>query len=133
MKGRIMAANKPAPIACTLTPNEFKDRAAWLSRLADEALLAHRIHGGTAHLLYRLEAKEAVEQLVRQEQACCSFLRFEMAQTVLGIEVSVTAPPEVREDAAALLAHLLPSGSSQDKKTVAPMNSSCGCGTSCGS
>jgi hypothetical protein len=128
-----MAANKPAPIACTLTPNEFKDRAASLRRLADDALLAHRIHGGTAHLLYRLEAKEAVEQLVRQEQACCNFLRFEMVQTVLGIEVSVVAPSEARDDAEALLAHLLPSSSSRDKKTVAPMTSSCGCGTSCGS
>lgn len=128
-----MVANKPAPIACTLTPNEFKDRAAWLPRLADDALLAHRIHGGTAHLLYRLEAKEAVEQLVRQEQACCSFLRFEMARTALGIEVSVAAPPEAREDATALLAHLLPSGFSQDKKAAASTPSSCSCGTSCGS
>lgn len=128
-----MAANKPAPIACTRTPNEFADRAARLSQLADDALLAHRIHGGTAHLLYRLEAKEAVEQMVRQEQECCGFLRLEMVETVHGIEVNVIAPLEDRDDAAALLAHMLPSGSIQDKKILACRMVGCSCDTACGS
>lgn len=53
-----MGANNPAPIACTLTPREFKDRAAWLSQLADDALIAHRVRSETAYFLYCAEAKE---------------------------------------------------------------------------
>ena len=87
-----MAANKPAPIACTLSPGEFKTRAAWIAQVTDTALMAYRIDGGTAHLLYRAEVKEAVEQLIRQEQACCGFLSFQMAETALGIQVNIAAP-----------------------------------------
>jgi len=42
-----MVVSKPAPIACTLSPAEFKHRAAWMARLTESALVAHRIHGGT--------------------------------------------------------------------------------------
>ena len=33
-----MAANKPAPIACTLSSAEFKTRAAWIAQLTDTTL-----------------------------------------------------------------------------------------------
>ncbi|MEC4718412.1 hypothetical protein RY831_04595 [Noviherbaspirillum sp. CPCC 100848] len=130
-----MVANKPAPIACTLSPAEFKHRAAWIAQLTETALMAHRIHGGTAHLLYRVEAKEAVEQLVRQEQTCCAFLQFEMSETPLGVEVNITAPPETHSDAAALFAHLLPSHKSSvsSDSAPAPQIRGCGCGSVCGS
>lgn len=127
-----MVANKPAPIACTLSPTEFKHRAAWIAQLTETALMAHRIDGGTAHLLYRVEAKEAVEQLVRQEQACCAFLQFEIAETPLGVEVNITAPPEARRDAFALFDHLLPSRKSPvSSAPVLPLHG-CGCGSACG-
>jgi hypothetical protein len=127
-----MAANKSAPIACTLTPSEFKSRATWIQQLTDKALLAHHIDDATAHLLYRPEAKDAVEQLVRQEQACCGFLQFEMVQTAAGIAVTINAPNEARGDAAPLFAHLLPSDPVQSNATVPPQASGCHCGTSCG-
>ncbi|WP_132979857.1 MULTISPECIES: hypothetical protein [unclassified Pigmentiphaga] len=118
-----MDASKPAPIACTLTPNEFKSRAAWISQLTETSLVAHRLEGDTAHFLYRLDAKKEVEQLVRQEQACCAFLSFAMADTALGISVTITAPAEARSGAHALFAHLLPSHS------VATEPRACGCGS----
>lgn len=96
-----MNANKPAPITCTLSPAEFKDRSAWIAKVTTEALLTHHIQGGTAHLIYRREAKDLVEQLVRQEQACCGFLHFEMTEHPSGIAVTITAPEEAKAHAAA--------------------------------
>lgn len=122
-----MDANKPAPIACTLPLKEFKSRAAWIAQLTETSLLAHRIEGDTAHLLYRPDAKNEVEQLVRQEQACCTFLSFAMAETALGVSVTITAPAEARNDAHALFAHLLPS------HEVPARPQACGCGNTCGS
>lgn len=128
-----MAPNKPAPIACTLSPMEFSARAASIAQLTVTALLAHRIDGSTAHLLYRHEAKTAVNQLVQQEQECCHFLSFEMGQTSDGITLTITAPPEALSDAAALFAHLLPSQETHVSPAVAPEPLSCGCVGSCGS
>lgn len=127
-----MAANNPAPIACTLFPVEFKDRAARINKLAIEALITHHVQEDTAHLLYRLEAKDAVEQLVRQEQACCGFLSFEIMHRAAGIAVRITAPEDAKADAAALFAHFAPSSQAQpDSTTRVPK--ACGCGVTCGS
>ncbi|OGB24861.1 MAG: hypothetical protein A3I66_13730 [Burkholderiales bacterium RIFCSPLOWO2_02_FULL_57_36] len=128
-----MAVNKPAPIACTLSPAEFNNRAAWIAQLAGTVLLSHRIDGGTAHLLYRHDARKAVEQFVQQEQACCGFLSFEMGQTPDGITLTITAPPEALSDAAALFAHLLPSHETHVSPAVVPRPRGCGCVGSCGS
>ncbi|MBC3919208.1 hypothetical protein H8L32_17075 [Undibacterium sp. CY18W] len=122
-----MASNKPAPIACTLSAMEFKGRAASIAQLTATSLLSHRIDGCTAHLLYRQDAKQAVEQLVQQEQSCCGFLSFEMGQSSDGITLSITAPPEVQSDAEALFAHLLPSQETYVDTAGANETRSCGC------
>ncbi|MFL9966043.1 hypothetical protein PQR02_34520 [Paraburkholderia sediminicola] len=65
-----MNSDKSAPLACSLSAKDFKDRANWLKGLTANALLAHHVEGLCARLTYRAEAAEDVERLVRQEQQC---------------------------------------------------------------
>ncbi|MBC3917070.1 hypothetical protein H8L32_06250 [Undibacterium sp. CY18W] len=126
-----MAFIKPAPIACSLSAMEFKDRAASIAQLTATSLLSHRIDGCTAHLLYRQDAKQAVEQLVQQEQSCCGFLSFEIGQSSDVITLTITAPQEAQSDAEALFAHLLPSQETHVDAAVANGARSCGCVSPC--
>jgi hypothetical protein len=100
--------HSPAPIACTLSSADFKERALWLSELKKRALVSHRVDGLSAHLWYRLESAADVGKMVQQEQACCAFLHFDLRRTATGMELTVTAPAEAAADAQALFAHLLP-------------------------
>lgn len=105
-----------APIACTLDTGDFKARAAWLADLNARALLAHRRAGLELVLTYRADAREDVLTMVRQEQACCAFLSFEIEEGPGVVLVRVTAPPAARESAEAVFAPL----ASSAPLTVAP-------------
>jgi uncharacterized protein Smg (DUF494 family) len=104
-----MTCDKSAPLACSLSAKDFKERANWLKDLASNALLAHHVEGLCARLTYRVEAAEDVERLVRQEQQCCGFLRFQVTRNDEHVELTITAPESAGEDAYALFAHLVPS------------------------
>ena len=104
----IVAPSLPAPIACTLSTNDFKERALWLNELKARSLLSHRFAGLSVHLSYRLDAADDVEKMVRQEQACCSFLHFDLRRSGTAMELTVTAPAEAAADAKILFAHLVP-------------------------
>lgn len=99
---------QPAPMACTLSVNDFKTRAAWLRGLTNRALLSHSVTDLTAYLIYRNDALKDVEELVRQEQSCCQFLCFAISHEKSGILLKVTAPQDAGEDAKLLFAHLIP-------------------------
>ncbi|MFP3588700.1 hypothetical protein SCB29_34540 [Paraburkholderia sp. SIMBA_055] len=103
-----MNSDKSAPLACSLSAKDFKDRANWLKELASNALLAHHVEGLCACLTYRAEAAEDVERLVSQEQQCCGFLRFQVTRNDEHVELTITAPESAGEDARALFAHLIP-------------------------
>ena len=98
-----------APIACTLTPGQFKDRSLWLKALAERALISHTINDATAVLLYKTESKEDVEVMVQQERECCSFLQYSVAELQNGIQVTIVAPPSELIDLRILLSNLVPS------------------------
>lgn len=98
----------PAPIACTLSAANFKERAIWLRELTAHALLSHRVVGLQLFLSYRQDATDDVEKMVRQEQECCGFLKYELRPGNESIEVAVTAPAATSLDAQALFAHLIP-------------------------
>jgi len=83
-----------APIACTLGAGDFKARMAWLADLNARALTDHRRDGLTLHLTYRAEAREEVEDLIRQERECCGFLEFQVRQDGAFVELAITAPAE---------------------------------------
>lgn len=93
------------PIACSLAPDHFVRRTAWIARLNAWALRHARRDGSTLHLTYNPRAAAELRELVRQEQACCGFLRFDLEETADAIHLSITAPPEAGEAAEVLFGH----------------------------
>ena len=89
----------PAPIACTLTPGDFKSRMAWIGDLTRETLREHRRGGLALHLTYARAAADRVRQMVRQEQECCAFLTFDMREDVDAVRLTITAPENARDAA----------------------------------
>jgi hypothetical protein len=99
---------KHAPIACTLTPSDFKERVNWIRDLACESLLHVRREPLALHLIYDTSAADRVSEMVRKEEACCEFLRFDLREAASGIHLTITAPEEAREAANELFAHFTP-------------------------
>ena len=86
-----------APIACTLDAGDYKSRLAWIAALNAEALRDERLDGPRLELTYAAGARERVLQMVRQEQACCGFLGFEVREDAEAIRVTIEAPEGVRD------------------------------------
>ena len=72
---RPVQAAESAPIACTLAPDDYKQRVARIHNLAARSLRAARRDDLRLVLTYAPEAAMEVRALVREEQACCAFLR----------------------------------------------------------
>ena len=72
-----MAADQQ-PIACTLTAGDLRDRLAWIATINRDALRGYDRADLTLQLRYAPQAMQQVGELMRQEQACCAFLTFEM-------------------------------------------------------
>jgi hypothetical protein len=116
-----MTIVEASPIACTLAPGAFKDRLAWIAALNKDALRKYARRDLVLELSYALEARERVHELVRNEQACCAFLAFELHEAGNEIRLTVTAPETAREAADALFEQFVAN---------APAPSSCACATS---
>jgi len=116
-----MTIVEASPIACTLRLGEFKDRLAWIAALNKDALRKYQRRDLVLELSYALEARERVREMVRNEQACCAFLAFELHETGNEIRLTVTAPETAREAADTLFEQFVAS---------APLPSSCACATS---
>ena len=91
-----MTIVEASPIACTLRLGEFKDRLAWIAALNKDALRKYQRRDLVLELSYALEARERVREMVRNEQACCAFLAFELHETGNEIRLTVTAPETTR-------------------------------------
>jgi len=88
-----------SPMACTLAPGAFKDRIAWINALARDALRSHERRDLVLDLRYAPEARDRIRELVRNEQACCSFLTFDLREEPHQIRLVITAPEAAREAA----------------------------------
>ena len=82
------------PIACTLTGASLVERAAWLRRLGEAALISGERRGDRLELRFRSAAADDVRELVRAEGECCPFLAFEVHPAGDEVALSVTGPPE---------------------------------------
>ena len=103
-----MQAATDQPIACTLSSVELPERLAWIRQVTTQALLAHRLDGTTLHLIYKCEARAALERLVAGERQCCGFLRFDLRDRQGDVELTIEAPEEVAADARWLFDQFLP-------------------------
>jgi hypothetical protein len=97
-----------APIACTLTPGDYKERLAWINALAQDALRSYERRDLELELVYAGEAAQRVRQMVRQEQDCCTFLSFHLDERPGEIRLKIKAPERAREAADMLLGQFLP-------------------------
>jgi hypothetical protein len=98
-----------APIACTLTPGDYKARLAWINELARDALRSHERRDLELELVYAAEAAQRVREMVRTEQDCCAFLSFELDERPGEVRLTIKAPERARDAADALLGQFLPS------------------------
>ena len=64
------------PIACTLSPSDYRTRLAEIAALSRDALRHVERRGLTLDLRYAPEAAARVRLLVEQERSCCAFLQF---------------------------------------------------------
>jgi hypothetical protein len=113
-----MTMTEAPPIACTLAPGEFKDRLAWIGALTRDALRGHERRDLVLDLRYAPEAAERVREMVRNEQACCSFLTFDLREAPDEIRLTITAPESAREAADMLFEQFV---------ADAPASSACAC------
>lgn len=91
-----MMPEENAPIACTLGAGEFRERLAWIAALRRDALLKWTWSGLTLTLCFAPHATERVHELMRREQACCPFLRFELQEQAGEVRLVVTVPEGAR-------------------------------------
>ncbi|SDJ27572.1 hypothetical protein SAMN05216338_104475 [Bradyrhizobium sp. Rc2d] len=117
-----MSTVKTQPIACTLTPGEAKNRSAWIAALNRDALLSHRREDLMIQLTYAAEARSRVREMVRNEQTCCAFLKFDLSESAHEIRLTITAPAEAREAADTLFALFV-----ADAPESLPAPSACAC------
>lgn len=94
------------PIACTLSPSDYRARLAEIATLSRDALRHVERRGRTLELRYALEAAARVRRLVDQERSCCAFLLFELHEDADEVRVLVTAPPAAADAVPDLLAEL---------------------------
>lgn len=94
-----MTVTEAQPIACTLAPGEFNDRLAWINALTRDALRSHERRDLVLELNYAPEARNRVREMVRNEQACCPFLNFDLREERGQVRLIITAPEAAREAA----------------------------------
>jgi hypothetical protein len=92
-----MTIAETPPIACTLAPGAYKDRMAWVGALTRDALRRHERRDLQLELRYAPHARDRVREMVRNEQACCSFLSFDLREEPHEIRLTITAPETARE------------------------------------
>jgi hypothetical protein len=85
------------PIACTLAADAFRERLAWIAELNRSALQNVRRDGARLILTYHPRARGAVSEMVRREQQCCAFLRFELDEGEQELVLAITAPEAASE------------------------------------
>ena len=96
------------PIACILSSNDYQERVLSIRKLAERSLLSSRRTPLTLHLVYDRTAMGEVEKFVRDEQRCCAFLRFDLAQKDDGVHLLIAAPNEAAQAADILFGHFAP-------------------------
>ena len=90
------------PIACTLAGGDFRERLAWIAALTRDTMRSYDRDDLVLNLRYAPEAASRVRGMVRKEQACCSFLTFEMHEPPDEVRLTIRAPENARASADAL-------------------------------
>jgi hypothetical protein len=103
-----MESGSGAPIACTLQPGDYRKRLVWIAELARDGLVGVSRDDLRLELRYAPHVADRVREMVGQEQSCCAFLDFELAETDAAVRLTVTAPERARDVADALFEQFVP-------------------------
>lgn len=95
------------PIACTLGPEDYSKRLAWIGRLNRGSLRSYRSDDVTLELTYDIAANNEVRELIQREEKCCAFLHFTVAESPETIRLRIEAPPEALDSTDTLFAPFL--------------------------
>jgi hypothetical protein len=94
------------PIACTLTPGEYRGRTSELAALASRALRS-REQTPDGERLYFTDSDDTERELralIAAESSCCAFLRMDLQCAEDGLVLDIAGPHEARPIIAALFA-----------------------------
>ena len=94
------------PIACTLSPRDYRARLVTIADLRRDALRHVEQRGCTIELHYAPEAAARVRTLVEQERTCCAFLSFDLREEPDAVRLLVTVPAAAAEVVPELLDEL---------------------------
>jgi len=89
--------NGPAPIACSLSADDYQLRLAAIRELGGQALVAAEDRPDGAMLSFKNsgEVREKLVAIVRAESECCPFLVLDIDESHDRLALAVTAPREV--------------------------------------
>lgn len=82
-------------IACTLPPEELKTRGREIQNLLRQSLVGYAKHGASLNLRFRNDdgTRTAVNDFVKLESECCSFLSFVIVPETNELRLEVSGPP----------------------------------------
>lgn len=94
------------PIACNLSPGQYRDRTAELSALASRALLARQQTPDGERLTFAdgEETERGLRAVIAAEASCCSFLQMDLRRSADGLVLTVAGPQDARPAIAELFA-----------------------------
>ena len=121
-----MSTLEAAPVACSLTPQDYRQRIARMRDLTRDALLNHEREDLTLRLYYASHARSRVAAMVRDEEKCCAFMTFDIREDGVDVIVTIKAPEEARESADMIFEQFTGSEFT-GSETAGP---SCGCASS---
>lgn len=95
-----------APIACTLTPEQYRGRTADLAALADRALRSRVRTEAGERLTFDAtdEIQRDLEAAVAAEASCCAFLTMELRREDDRLVLDISGPQDARPIIAGLFA-----------------------------
>jgi hypothetical protein len=94
------------PIACTLSPAEYRNRTGELAALAARALRSRDRTAGGERLVFEdsPETERELRAAVAAESRCCAFLRMDLRRADEGLVLDIAGPKDARPIIAELFA-----------------------------
>ena len=94
------------PIACTLAPGEYQDRAGELAALSARALRSREQTADGERLVFTdsPETERELRAVIAAEAGCCAFLRMDLQRADEGLVLDIAGPQDARPIIAELFA-----------------------------
>ena len=85
---------QPLPMACTLNPEQLRQRLEQIAEVGTESFLSAEVSGRKHLLRFRNsgDARRRLERIVAAEAECCSFLKLSLDEGGTELILSIDAP-----------------------------------------